>query len=105
MPVGIFCNLYLLVMVGISWPLEENNAALFFDILAKFKFYLENNNNNKGELSCPQLGFVTKNLSVLYDIESKNSHFKGLLILGKNMHEKSLSLLFTSTQGRVLEHS
>ncbi|KAK8937767.1 hypothetical protein KSP40_PGU014142 [Platanthera guangdongensis] len=59
----------------------------FFDNLAKFKFSFQNNIN--GVFFRPQLGFLTKNLSVLYDFESRNSHLRGSLQLGKNMHVRS----------------
>ncbi|KAK8933897.1 hypothetical protein KSP39_PZI015968 [Platanthera zijinensis] len=62
-------------------------SCKFFDNLAKFKFSVQNNIN--GEFFRPQLGFLTKNLSVLYDFESRNSHLRGSLQLGKNLHVRS----------------
>lgn len=58
-------------------------SCKFFDSLAKLKFSFQN--NTKGEIFYPQLGFTTKNLSVLYDVESRNGLLRGLLNLGKNL--------------------
>ncbi|KAH0464581.1 hypothetical protein IEQ34_007367 [Dendrobium chrysotoxum] len=58
-------------------------SCKFFDSLAKLKFSFQN--NTKGDIFCPQLGFITKNLSVLYDVESRNALLRGSLDLGKNL--------------------
>ncbi|XP_020680149.1 outer envelope pore protein 37, chloroplastic isoform X1 [Dendrobium catenatum] len=58
-------------------------SCKFFDSLAKLKFSFQN--NTKGEIFCPQLGFITKNLSVLYDFESRNALLRGSLDLGQNL--------------------
>ncbi|XP_020571423.1 outer envelope pore protein 37, chloroplastic [Phalaenopsis equestris] len=58
-------------------------SSNFFDNLAKLKFSFQN--NSKGEIFSPQLGFITDNLSVLYDFESRNALLRGSLNLGKNL--------------------
>lgn len=58
-------------------------SCKLFDSLAKLKFSFQN--NTKGEIFCPQLGFITRNLSVLYDVESCNAFLRGSLNLGKNL--------------------
>lgn len=50
-------------------------SAKFFDGLAKLKVSFSNDQN--GEISYPQLGFLTKHFSVLYDMESKNALLSG----------------------------
>lgn len=62
-------------------------SCKFFDNLAKFKFSLQN--NIKGEFFRPHLSFVTRNLSVLHDFESRNSYLRGSLQLGKSLHVRS----------------
>lgn len=54
-------------------------SCRLFDRLAKLKLSFQN--DNRGEVSSPQIGFLTKNLSVLYDVESRNTLLKGSLDL------------------------
>lgn len=54
-------------------------SCRLFDRLAKLKLSFQN--DKRGEVSSPQIGFLTKNLSVLYDVESRNALLKGSLDL------------------------
>eukprot|EP00252_Welwitschia_mirabilis_P010742 TRINITY_DN241_c0_g1_i2.p1 TRINITY_DN241_c0_g1~~TRINITY_DN241_c0_g1_i2.p1 ORF type:complete len:214 (-),score=26.83 TRINITY_DN241_c0_g1_i2:254-895(-) len=53
--------------------LKNKIAAKLLDGLAKVKAVIERNKN--GDISCSQIGFVSKYLSVLYDTESRNATF------------------------------
>ncbi|MCL7037113.1 hypothetical protein MKW94_011505 [Papaver nudicaule] len=54
-----------------------------FDNLAKFKLSFSNSKN--GEISDPQIGFVSKYLSVLYDVEEQNALVKSSFCVGNKL--------------------
>ncbi|KAG0504020.1 hypothetical protein HPP92_004092 [Vanilla planifolia] len=58
-------------------------SCKFFGSLAKLKLSFQN--DTKGEIFSPQLGFITKNLAVLYDVESRNTLVKGSFDLGRHL--------------------
>ncbi|PKA66723.1 Outer envelope pore protein 37, chloroplastic [Apostasia shenzhenica] len=62
-------------------------SSKFFDSLAKLKLTFKN--DMKGEISCPQLSFRTENLSIVYDVKSRNALLKGSLDLSKNINVHS----------------
>lgn len=62
-------------------------SSKLFDGLAKFKLSFQNDQN--GEISCPQLGFLAKHFSVLYDVESKNALLSGSVNLSKSLQVKA----------------
>ncbi|XP_077225612.1 outer envelope pore protein 37, chloroplastic-like [Tasmannia lanceolata] len=62
-------------------------SCKLFDSLAKFKLSFQN--THKGEVSNPQLGFITKYLSVLYDLETQNAFLKGAFDLGNKLQFKA----------------
>ncbi|XP_061363558.1 outer envelope pore protein 37, chloroplastic [Gastrolobium bilobum] len=55
----------------------------FMDRLAKFKFSF--NNNNKGDISEPQISFVSKYLSLHYDLEDHNALVKSSFDVGPRL--------------------
>lgn len=62
-------------------------SSKLFDGLAKFKLSFQNDQN--GEISCPQLGFLAKHFSVFYDVESKNALLSGSFNLSKSLQVKA----------------
>lgn len=58
-------------------------SCRFFDRLAKLK--LSFNNDRNGDVAAPQLGFITKYLSVLYDFEDQNALVRGSFDLGSSL--------------------
>lgn len=54
-----------------------------FDNLAKFKLSFSNSKN--GEISDPQIGFVSKYLSLQYDVEEKNAFVKSNFNVGEKL--------------------
>ncbi|MED6205692.1 Outer envelope pore protein 37, chloroplastic [Stylosanthes scabra] len=73
----------------------DSDSAIFFhkisckllDTLAKFK--LSFHNNSKGEISEPQLSFVSKHLSLHYDLEDQNALVKSSFDVGPKLHFKA----------------
>ncbi|XLU43012.1 hypothetical protein S245_037826 [Arachis hypogaea] len=73
----------------------DSDSAIFFhkisckllDTLAKFKFQFHN--NSKGEISEPQLSFVSKHLSLHYDLEDQNALVKSSFDVGPRLHVKA----------------
>ncbi|WOL00395.1 outer envelope pore protein 37, chloroplastic isoform X2 [Canna indica] len=55
-------------------------SCKIFDSLAKLKVSFQNDRN--GKIAYPQLGFITKHFSALYDIESRNALLKGSFDVG-----------------------
>lgn len=58
-------------------------SCRFFDRLAKLKLSFHNDRN--GDVGAPQLGFITKYLSVLYDFEDQNALVRGSFDLGSSL--------------------
>ncbi|KAJ0979680.1 hypothetical protein J5N97_015154 [Dioscorea zingiberensis] len=54
-------------------------SCRLFDRLAKLKLSFQN--DQRGQVSSPQIGFLAKNLSIIYDVESQNALLKGSLDL------------------------
>ncbi|XP_068646966.1 outer envelope pore protein 37, chloroplastic-like isoform X1 [Aristolochia californica] len=63
-------------------------SCSFFDRLAKLKLSFRNNRN--GDISSPQLGFITKYLSILYDLEDQNTLVRGSFDAGSNFHFRAV---------------
>ncbi|KAJ4958960.1 hypothetical protein NE237_026071 [Protea cynaroides] len=63
-------------------------SCKLFDNLAKLK--LSFHNNHKGEVSDPQLHFVTKYLSLHYDLEEHNTLVKGSFDVGGRLQFKAV---------------
>ncbi|KOM33848.1 hypothetical protein LR48_Vigan01g340400 [Vigna angularis] len=69
----------------------DSESAIFFhkisckllDSLAKFKFSF--NHSGKGDISEPQIGFVSKHLSLHYDLEDHNALVKTSLDVGPRL--------------------
>ncbi|XP_028782809.1 outer envelope pore protein 37, chloroplastic-like [Neltuma alba] len=59
-------------------------SCKFFDSLAKLKFSF--NNGSKGDVSEPQLSFVSKHLSIHYDLEDQNALVKSSFDIGPKLH-------------------
>ncbi|KAI4297884.1 hypothetical protein L6164_037743 [Bauhinia variegata] len=70
----------------------DSDSAIFFhkisckllDSLAKFKFSFHH--NSKGDMSEPQLSFVSKHLCVHYDLEDHNALVKSSFDVGPRLH-------------------
>ncbi|XP_068646972.1 outer envelope pore protein 37, chloroplastic-like isoform X2 [Aristolochia californica] len=73
-------------------------SCSFFDRLAKLKLSFRNNRN--GDISSPQLGFITKYLSILYDLEDQNTLVRGSFDAGSNFHFRAVQDL-KAQQGEV----
>ncbi|KAF9612094.1 hypothetical protein IFM89_038073, partial [Coptis chinensis] len=58
-------------------------SCKFFDNIGKLKLSFQNNKN--GEISDPQLGFITKHLSLFYDVEEQNAFVKGCFGIGDSL--------------------
>jgi len=78
----------------ITTELDSESAILFHKIsckllgsLAKLKFSF--NNNSKGEVSEPQISFVSKNLSLHYDLEDQNALVKSCIDVGPRLQLKA----------------
>ena len=73
----------------------DSDPAVFFhkisckllDSLAKLK--LSFNNNSKGEVSEPQLSFVSKHLSLHYDLEENNTFVRSSFDVGPRLQLKA----------------
>ncbi|KAJ7980615.1 Outer envelope pore protein 37, chloroplastic [Quillaja saponaria] len=59
-------------------------SCKFLDSLAKLK--LSFHNNNKGDISEPQLSVVSKHLSINYDLDDQNALLKSSFDLGPRLH-------------------
>lgn len=62
-------------------------SCKFFDSLAKFKLSFQN--SSKGDVSEPQLSFVSKHLSIHYDLEDQNALVKSSFDIGPKLHLKA----------------
>ncbi|KDP29555.1 hypothetical protein JCGZ_19268 [Jatropha curcas] len=62
-------------------------SCKLFDSLAKLKLSFQN--NNKGEVSEPQIAFTSKLLSIHYDLEDQNALIKGSFDVGPTLHFKA----------------
>ncbi|KAK1270366.1 hypothetical protein QJS04_geneDACA006132 [Acorus gramineus] len=62
-------------------------SCKLFEGFAKLKLSFQN--NREGEISYPQIGFLTKYLSVLYDLEDRNALVKGSFDVGRLLQFKS----------------
>lgn len=62
-------------------------SCKLFDSLAKLKVSFQN--NNKGEVSEPQIAFSSKLLSIHYDLEDQNALIKGSFDVGPTLHFKA----------------
>lgn len=62
-------------------------SCKLFDNLAKFKLSFQN--NNKREISQPQLSFTSKHLSLHYDLEEQNALVKGSFDIGPRLQLKT----------------
>lgn len=62
-------------------------SSKLFDGIAKLKVSFQNDQN--GEISYPQLGFLTKHFSLLYDLESKNALLSGNFDVNKRLQVKA----------------
>lgn len=58
-------------------------SCKFLDNLAKLKLTFQN--NNKGEIADPQLAFISKHLSVFYDVREHNALLKGSVDAGSRL--------------------
>ncbi|KAI9126720.1 hypothetical protein K1719_002316 [Acacia pycnantha] len=59
-------------------------SCKFFDSFAKLKFSF--NNTSKGDISEPQISFVSKHLSIHYDLEDQNALVKSSFDIGPKLH-------------------
>ncbi|KAJ0093782.1 hypothetical protein Patl1_27018 [Pistacia atlantica] len=59
-------------------------STKFFDSLAKLKFSFKN--NGKGEICQPQLAFISKHLSIDYDVKEKNAVVLSSFDVGPRLH-------------------
>ncbi|KAK1266198.1 hypothetical protein QJS04_geneDACA015583 [Acorus gramineus] len=73
-------------------------SCKLFEGLAKLKLSFQN--NPEGRISSPQIGFLTKHLSVLYDLERGNSLVKGSFDVDRVLQFKSTHDV-KSQQGKV----
>ncbi|XP_057419409.1 outer envelope pore protein 37, chloroplastic [Lotus japonicus] len=62
-------------------------SCKFLDSLAKLKFSFHN--NSKGDISEPQISFVSKNLSLHYDLEDHNALVKSSIDVGPRFQLKA----------------
>lgn len=62
-------------------------SCKLFDGLAKLKLSFQN--DPKGGVGFPQLGLLTKHLSVLYDLESRNALLKGSFDLSDSLQVRA----------------
>ncbi|KAF5733565.1 outer envelope pore protein 37 chloroplastic [Tripterygium wilfordii] len=62
-------------------------SCKLFDSLAKLKLSFQN--NNKGEVSDPQLVFTSKHLSLHYDLEEQDALVKASFDVGPRLHFKA----------------
>ncbi|XXG44579.1 hypothetical protein AAC387_Pa01g4342 [Persea americana] len=63
-------------------------SCKFFDRLAKFKLSFQNRRD--GKISDAQLGFISKYLSVLYDLEERNALLKGSFDVGPRLQFRAV---------------
>ncbi|XP_068666221.1 outer envelope pore protein 37, chloroplastic [Aristolochia californica] len=63
-------------------------SCRFFDRLAKLKLSFQNNRN--GEILSPQFGFITKYLSLLYDLEDQSALVKGSFDVGSKLQFRAV---------------
>lgn len=63
-------------------------SCKLFDNLAKLKLSFQN--NSQREVSQPQLSLTSKHLSVLYDLEEKNTFIKSTVDIGPRLQLRAL---------------
>ncbi|XP_010277804.1 PREDICTED: outer envelope pore protein 37, chloroplastic [Nelumbo nucifera] len=73
-------------------------SCKLFDSLAKLKLSFQNNKN--GEISDPQVGLITKYLSLHYDVEEQSAFVKGSFDVGNRLQFKAAQDL-KAQQGEV----
>ncbi|CAM8977993.1 unnamed protein product [Rhodiola kirilowii] len=59
-------------------------SCKIFDGLAKLRLAFQN--NRRGEVVAPQIGFISKYLTVLYDVEEQNAVVRSSVDLGSKVH-------------------
>uniref|UniRef100_A0A7N0ZUB3 Outer envelope pore protein 37, chloroplastic n=1 Tax=Kalanchoe fedtschenkoi TaxID=63787 RepID=A0A7N0ZUB3_KALFE len=59
-------------------------SCKLFDGLAKLRLSFQN--NRLGEVAAPRIGFISKYLTVLYDVEEQDAVVKGSVDLGSRLH-------------------
>ncbi|OUZ99291.1 hypothetical protein BVC80_717g10 [Macleaya cordata] len=87
--------------IRVTSEFDSDSSAFFnkiscklFDNLAKFKLSFQNNKN--GQISDPQIGFVSKYLSLHYDVEEQNAYLRRYATT-LVPHEEELSKLSESS--------
>ncbi|XP_015879509.3 outer envelope pore protein 37, chloroplastic isoform X2 [Ziziphus jujuba] len=63
-------------------------SCKLFDSLAKFKLSFQNDHN--GHVSLPQLAFISKHLSLHYDLEDQNTLLKASLDVAPRLHLRAV---------------